>query len=103
MTRYQREKFMRAELEHPHPNVPEDILESISRYIVDGVPPGQFLRAVLENNLTEAVCRADQDNLAALGGIVLFAYNHLPATCWGKPEKVAEWLAMCAQEREAPQ
>lgn len=57
---------------------------------------GDFLRALLSNNLCEAVVRGDENNQAALVDWVRFLYNEVPSACWGSPAKVDAWL-----EREA--
>lgn len=90
-TQQQREQIMAEALEHAA-GVPEDILRSLTAYILDLRPTGEFLRAVLSDELTEAVCRADDDNLAALPQIVKFIYNWLPENSWRSPEKVSNWL-----------
>ncbi len=73
--------------------IPQRILDGLSRYIKDHIPTGQFLHAVLTNDLTEAVGRADDECTLALPAIVKWLYNEAPATCWGSPEKVKQWLA----------
>jgi len=72
--------------------IPERTINALKRYVADKIPTGDFLRAVLENNLTEAFARADSENREALWGIVEYVYNELPFNCWGSPEKVSEWL-----------
>lgn len=72
--------------------IPEHMHESIAAYILEGRRPGHFLRAVLENNLAEAVGRADGDNRDALAGWVLFLVNYAPGGCWRTPERVVEWI-----------
>ena len=69
-----------------------DVIESIMSYVEDRVPPGDFLEAVLENDLKESFERADDDNIRSMFEIVQFIYNEIPARCWGSPEKVKEWL-----------
>jgi len=80
----------------------QDIVDALDRYATLGCPTGGFLQSVLENNLYEAVGRADQDNAATLVEIVRYVYNDLPALCWGSPEKVKTWLERKLQERLAP-
>jgi len=70
-----------------------EIIASIRRYADEYCPTGSFLEAVLNNDLTEAVGRADEDNLKALPEIVGYCYNEIPMACWGSPEKVEKWLA----------
>lgn len=72
--------------------IPEHMLGGLCRYIEEGVSTGGFLRAVLENNLSEAVGRADEENLANLPAFVGYLYNEAPKDCWGSPEKVDKWL-----------
>jgi len=72
----------------------------IDRFVIDGTPPGDFLWAVLTNNLAESFRRADMDNLANMREIVAYCWNHIPADCWGSPKKVEAWIEMKAKERE---
>lgn len=72
--------------------IPPLLIERLQAYVKDRVPTGDFLRAVLENNLKEAVGRADVQSQRALCAIVSYCYNHIPSACWGSPEKVEEWL-----------
>ena len=72
--------------------IPERTLDSINNYVQEGIPPGHFVQAVLENNLFEAFARGDEGNLEALLEIIEYVYNHIPAKCWGSQEKVRLWL-----------
>ena len=46
--------------------VPKTLIDSLERYVEHHIKPGSFLRAVLENNLVEAVSRADFINIRIL-------------------------------------
>lgn len=72
-------------------DVPEYTLETLDNWAKHGLPPGGFVAAVLENDLADAVRRADQGNSAALVEIVRYLINELPMGCWGTYEKVAAW------------
>lgn len=72
--------------------IPQRIIDSLTRYADDHIPTGDFLRAVLENNLIEAVGRADDDNKRILPEIVEYCYNEMPSNCWGSKEDVEDWL-----------
>jgi hypothetical protein len=74
------------------PYCPEIIKESLIRYVQDRVPTGDFLQAVLENDLMEALGRADPDNREHIFGICYYIYNYTPHICHGSPEKVKKWL-----------
>ena len=102
MSREQRQKYMQAEMENPSTfsQMPPKILTGLREYVMDGRPPGDFLRGVLDNDLKEAVFRADDENLLALPSIVRFCSTHWPAQGWGSREKVKEWLTTIWRERE---
>lgn len=80
--------------------IPKNVRESLDRYIVQGIEPGGFLMAVLQNNLMEAVGRADHINIGYLKDICGHIYNNLPSTCHGSPEKVRAFLADFAFDPE---
>lgn len=81
--------------------VPSHIIEGIVGYILDGLPPGGFVRAVLENDLMEAFGRADIENGANMRQIVSFLYNHAPTDCYGNSDKVTRWILEAEKTREA--
>ena len=74
------------------PKAPVRILEAIVDYADNRNPHGHFVTAVLENNLTEAVFRADDESLAGLKDIVFFVHWEIPHACHGSPENVTAWL-----------
>src|ERR1700722_14668230 len=83
--------------------IPLPILKGLREYGLHHVPTSEFLRAVLCNNLQEAVCQADIDSLAAIRQIVLYVYNAMPSPCWGCPEKVEAWLKLRTVAENRPQ
>jgi hypothetical protein len=78
-------------------NVPEQMHDSYVRYLLHGIEPGDFLVAVLANDLREACGRADDDNRKSLYNHVFFLHNYAPMGCWGSPEHVSEWIAQHRQ------
>lgn len=74
-----------------------EIIRAIRRYADEHVATGGFLRAVLSNDLREAIWRADDENKAALPEIVWYCFWQIPGNCWGSPEAVKAWL----EKREA--
>lgn len=72
--------------------ISEHMLYSLKQYIEHKQPVGDFLTAVLENDLSEAVARADENNLKNLPAFVGYLYNEAPSQCWGSKKKVEEWL-----------
>lgn len=82
-----------------YPRIRPNMLDSLYRYIEDGCPTGDFLRAVLSNDLKESFGRADEQNRETLFDIVSFLYNEAPAPCWGSPDLVKAWLEKETAER----
>lgn len=78
--------------------VPDSTMAALTRYVEHGVPTGDFLHAVLTNNLFVAVGRVDGPNLHALHAIVAWVYNEAPGACHGSAEKVAAWIENHRQE-----
>ena len=75
-----------------HYGIRADMLESIKRYVDDHEPRGDFLRAVISNNLRDAVWHADDENLRNLPAFVAYCHNVAPSACWGSPEKYNAWI-----------
>jgi hypothetical protein len=48
--------------------------------------------AVLENNLVEAVARADQDSIRHLPAIVFFLLSDMPGNSFGSREACMKWM-----------
>ena len=77
----------------PNPkNCPANVQESLRAYVNDRRRTGGFLEAVLSNDLTGAIGRADPVNLASIRDILSFIYEEIPSVAWGSPLAVAEWL-----------
>ena len=76
--------------------IPKQTMDGLRAYIEDSRNPGGFLTSVLENNLINAVCRADRKNSEALKEIVKWVYNCAPGKCWGSKDKVKAWLKRAA-------
>ena len=68
------------------------MLDAIDRYINDRILPGNFLRAIISNDLRESTGRADDDNLRNIPAFVAFFWNEAPASCWGSTEKMKAWI-----------
>ena len=76
--------------------IPPHTLQSLKSWASKGQPGGHFLRAVLTNDLKEAVSRGDSENLRALVPIVKFLYNYCPDVCWGSEVNYEYWLRKTA-------
>ncbi len=74
-------------------DIPELTRDGLDNYVQHRIPPGGFLRAVLENNLREAFARADKHNRVAMFDIVCYCHWEIPGDCGGSPERVKAWLS----------
>ncbi len=80
-------------------DIPDLVLRGLTNYVNYGVPVGDFLTAVLENDLSGAVAHADPESLAAIKPLVVLLFNEAPSRCWRHPDRVAAWLRMGTENR----
>lgn len=73
--------------------VPSHLLRGLDGHIASGTETGEFLAAVLANDLRQAVLRADEQSLAGLRGLLQFLYCDAPSPCWGSVEARDAWRA----------
>lgn len=57
--------------------IPANTQQALTLWATRGIRPGRFLRAVLNNDLCEAVMTADADNLINLKLIVTYVTNEI--------------------------
>lgn len=72
--------------------IPDRMMGGLRRYIDEGIEPGDFLSAVICNDLKEACGRADDENLHNLPAFVSYLYNQAPSQCWGSEERFRDWM-----------
>ena len=75
-----------------YPTAPGHILNAIADYASSRTLHGHFVTAVLANDLSQAVFRADKDSLAGLADIVRYVHWEIPDKCHGSIEKVEAWV-----------
>ena len=73
-------------------HLPIHMREGATRYLLDGIEPGGFQRAVLENNLHDALGKADHENRDAIFFWACWL-NVLPMAAWGSRERIDRWIA----------
>lgn len=71
--------------------IPEHMHGAVLRYLTDGIEPGDFLSAVLGNDLKGAVFGADYLNKAALCNWAEFVTWHMPSDSQGSRDKQSNW------------
>ena len=72
---------------------PANVAASLAAWIDKGRHGGDFLDAVLSNDLAKAVPTADTTNRPLIPEIVQWLYNEAPVGCWGNSDKVQDWAA----------
>lgn len=78
---------------HNLTGIPDHMVSHLEDYVWDGVEPGGFLSAVLENNLVQAYSRADDENARAMEHWARVLYNQVPMAAWSSKDKVSKWCA----------
>jgi hypothetical protein len=66
--------------------------DSLILYVTDGLEPGGFLTAVLEDSLVQAAARADSHNMLKLYEWASVMYNDIPMDARGSKENVRKWI-----------
>ena len=81
-------------------SIPERMRGGIMRFYEHGLPPGDFLTAVIDNDLKEAIGRADGTNKYLLWNYINWFYNHAPSGSWGFPGAVEKWCKSVREEKQ---
>lgn len=82
--------------------IPEHMHDDLKLYLETGVIFDNFLLAVLQNNLKEAVYQADSVNIVRLHDYVKYLFNYAPQGSWGSPDNVASWYHQCKMLKDQP-
>ncbi len=75
-------------------SIPDYMHEGLARFVATGQLPGNFLQAVLCNNLKESVAQADDKNMFVLPAYANWMYNHAPSEAQGSHEKMMVWRSI---------
>lgn len=81
--------------------IPQPTVKAINHFVMDHNHPGDFLYAVLTNDLRGTVTLADAENLVAIPAIVNYVHYHTPSQCWGTRAKVEQWLSITPSQRNS--
>lgn len=73
-------------------HIPEYMMGGIKRYIEDGIKPGSFLSAVIQNNFSGACMCADSENIQNLPAYAAYFYWEVLSEAWGSKEKMEKWI-----------
>jgi hypothetical protein len=76
------------------------VVADLERYRDDGCPLGDFLKAVVSNDLMEAASRADSQNSYSLPAYAGWLYNECPSAARGSKKAYLDWIEAKADERK---
>ena len=95
-------KLRADSIKKAHELLPAHMVQSMIDYFEHGYHPGDFLSAVLANDLVGAIGRADEKNKYRLHDYVQWLYWEAPGRPfgWGSYEAIDEWVEAARLERE---
>ncbi len=73
--------------------VPVHMHEGIIAYVEQGRPVGDFLQAVISNDLRLACLHADDENFPAIPNFCRWFFNYAPSPAWGSIDGYKAWIA----------
>jgi len=75
-------------------HIPYHMRDGVVKYVLFGIKPGNFLSAVISNDLFGAMRRADDINLHNLNKYGVFFTNYAPSNSYGDPASLTEWCSI---------
>jgi len=78
-------------MDRDYEKLPEHLREEVRQWIEEGTTPSSFLRAVIRNDLSEAVYRASDVERWQLAEIVMWFRWNAPAGSWGRDHCFSNW------------
>jgi hypothetical protein len=73
--------------------IPERMRGGIIRWVEEGLPPGNFLSAIIRNDLSWTLAAADAENRELIPLYVRWFHWEAPAACHGSSEAAKAWEA----------
>jgi hypothetical protein len=69
-------------------------------YLVYGLDPGSFWRAIFENNFIRAMlCSHEANRIEYLKKVATWINFEMPSEAWGSHDIVKDWIAKTSEER----
>ena len=72
--------------------LPERLQDGMKRYIENGIQPGDFLTACIQDKLVESLGRASTRTYEYVHSVAMFLYNEAPYDAWGSKEIMNLWI-----------
>ena len=79
--------------------IPEHMMAGLKRYLENGILPGGFLTAVIENDLFAACDRADDININLIPVYVKYLYTEAPSRAWGYKGAIDKWRSYLSERQ----
>ena len=83
-----------------YPTIPENTLDTLRSYVVNGIRPGGFLTGIITDDLNKTCREAAGDNKKAVVSIWTFLFQKMPSSCWGSTKKMREWNGLRSKEED---
>lgn len=80
--------------------IPPHMIVALKTYIFEGAHLGNFLTALLCNDLMETMGRADDTNIMVVPWYCGILYNYMPRIMRGDREAINAWIELCHNARE---
>lgn len=71
--------------------IPDHCRQGLALYLDLGIIPGEFLQAVITNDLVGFFSRADDININHAFDYANVLYNEMPSDAWGSKKKMLAW------------
>jgi hypothetical protein len=78
--------------------IPRNLADGIERYLTRGIAPGDFLSAVIRNDLRATFALGDPASLSVLPAVLAFLYWEAPGRSSGSPAIMDTWVAHRGEE-----
>lgn len=75
-------------------NTPPLVRQAIDKWATQAQKPGDFVCALLQNDLLGAYQRADPWSTKNMAAIVAYLWNEVPSDAWGSVERFEAWPAL---------
>jgi len=73
-------------------DMPSNMKHAMDRYLREHIPTGDFLKAVICNDLRGACEAADDINITKLHTFIAYLYWEAPSRSWGSKENYEAWI-----------
>lgn len=84
--------------------IPTHLRAGLLRYVEDGIQPGRFLCAIIDNDFGEAIARAGAGvTVAHLRAVHAWLYNYTTTVCCGTESKRLAWQETVGKGLPAPE